>query len=518
MARQHTARQIGVDALDRIFLIENHDEAFYIWRDAGISKRTLLHIDAHHDMWWTDDETPITIANFVCSALKQDLLQEVFWIVPDATFQNVNSRKPVLQHLKRILREYPGKSTIDEDDRRITASVLGKRLMVCPLRLLPALHEPVLLDIDVDYFVIPRVAYGEPDQHVLLPWCWPNELVRRLNDAGVQSDLVTIAYSVEGGYTPLQWKYLGQELVLLLKEPLGASTDIIGMECLRQGAEAEQRGQAVIAESKYRQARATLPSAAAAPHRLARLLANLGRVNEARQFYAQAVRLDASYESAYSSSGFHSYWRGDLRTAEREFQRSLTLNPSDANAQLGLGLLAQKRKCWNEADQHLRAALALDDCLLDAQRALGDVMAKLGRTNEAILAFEQALKLGLMGHKPLEGPILTYAKGKPLLDPLLDPWHFGTHARLANLYARKGATQKAIDGLRMSMAGRFDSARLRLQLARLYWRQGRWRNFAGQCWQAIRMAPKDIYWSSRAGLQRVLRLAERPWALGNGRQ
>lgn len=504
------APQIGAEPLDRVFLIENHDEAYYIWRDAGVRKRTLVHIDAHHDMWWADDKTTINIANFICPALKQDFLQQVFWVVPDATFQDAKSRKPVLQHLKQILKEYPGTSSAVIEDHRITASVLEKKLTICTLRSLPALHETVLLDIDVDYLVIPRVSYAKPDRHGLLPWCWPNDLVNRLHDTGIRSDLVTVVYSVEGGYTPLQWKYLGQELVLRLKEPLGAGSDMDGMYRIRQAAEAEQRGETVIAESKYREAQELFPKSAAAPYRLAHLLVSLERIEEGRQLYEQAVRLDGSYKSAYSSSGFHCYWRGELAAAEREFQASLALDPSDAYSQLGLGLLAQKRKQWRQAEQHLRTALTLDNCLLDAQRALGAVLAKLGRTREAILAYEEALKLGLKGYKPLKGPILSDARKKRLLDP----WHCATHARLAGLYAQEGSTVKALSALRISIAGGLDSTSLRLQLAHLYWKQGLWGDFTVQTWQAFKMAPREIWAGGWRILQHAVRLADRRWPFG----
>jgi tetratricopeptide (TPR) repeat protein len=509
-----SAPRIGAESSDQVFLIENHDEAYNIWRNAGAKKRTLVHIDAHHDMWWVGDKAIITIANFICPALKQDLLQEVFWVVPDATFQDAKSRKPVLQHLKEILKKYPGTSSIVIEDHRITAFVLEKKLTICPLRSLPVLREAVLLDIDVDYLVIPKVSYEKRDHHALLPWCWPNDLIKRLHDTGIRSDLVTVVYSVEGGYTPLQWKYLGQELVLRLKEPLSAGSEMAGMCCMRQAAEAEQQGQAVIAESKYREAQELLPKSAAAPYRLARLLVSLGRVEEGRRFYGQAVGLDDSYKSAYSSSGFHCFWKGEFAAAEREFQDSLTLDPSDAYSQLGLGLLAKKRKQWREAEQRLRTALTLNDCLLDAQRALGDVLAKLGRKRNAMLAYERALKLGLKGYRPLNGPILTYAGEKRLLDP----WHCDTHARLAGLYARQGATVKAINALRISIAGGLDSTSPRLLLARLYWKQGQWQNFAVHAWQAIKMAPKDIWASGWHNLQDAVRLADRPWPFGKNQK
>jgi len=58
-------------------MIENHDQAYNIWRDAGVRNRTLVHIDAHHDMSWADDKTTITIVNFIWLALKQALIHEI---------------------------------------------------------------------------------------------------------------------------------------------------------------------------------------------------------------------------------------------------------------------------------------------------------------------------------------------------------------------------------------------------------------------------------------------------------
>src|SRR6516225_6170517 len=101
-----SAPRIGAVPVDKVFLIENHDQAYYIWRDAGVRNRTLVHIDAHHDMSWADDKTTISIGNFICLALKQALIQEILWVVPDATFQDAKNRKAVLRHLQHILKKY----------------------------------------------------------------------------------------------------------------------------------------------------------------------------------------------------------------------------------------------------------------------------------------------------------------------------------------------------------------------------------------------------------------------------
>ena len=219
--------KVGIEPALYVSRMENHDQAYYVWRDAGVKHRVLVHIDAHHDMWWIKDQATITIANFICPALKQDLVREVIWVVPDATFESATSRESVRKQLREILQNYPASSrTPVVEEHRITATVLGKKLSICALRWLPAPGESVLLDIDVDYLVIPRVC-SESDRHDSLPWRWPNELLGQLR--GISSDLVTVVYSVEGGYTPLRWKYLGDELVLRLKTPGGGGSDLEGM-------------------------------------------------------------------------------------------------------------------------------------------------------------------------------------------------------------------------------------------------------------------------------------------------
>ena len=74
----------------------------------AIKHRRLIHIDAHHDMWWASDPANITIANFISRALAEDIVREVFWVVPDETWETARALRPVLRHLRKIAAEYPG--------------------------------------------------------------------------------------------------------------------------------------------------------------------------------------------------------------------------------------------------------------------------------------------------------------------------------------------------------------------------------------------------------------------------
>jgi tetratricopeptide (TPR) repeat protein len=478
----------GVDPIKSHYLMENHDEAYQIWRKAGVRDRILVHLDAHDDVWWLKDQGQITIANFICPALKEGLVREVYWVVPDKTWENPQSLKPVLRHLKKIIKKYSGKPRpIQIGPEEISVRVLDKPLRVCPLGALPHFPEAVLLDIDVDYLVIPRACHSS-DQHRALPWCWPEDLVARLNGQGLRTDLVTIAYSVEGGYTPLKWKYLGDELAQRLAGYAPGGAGLKGMGLMREAALAAHRGDRQGAEARYLQARELMPDSPAPNYHLAQLYVEMGRNGDSREYYQRALALDPSYRTPYNSGGNWYYADRRYREAEAEHRRILALDPEDAYAHLGLGQVAAKRKQWQAAEAWCLKALELNSQLVDGYRTLGLVRRKQGRLREAIAAYEKSLQLSLAGHKPL-GPILTVSEGR-----LLDPEHFKIHAILARLYERLGDADTAITGYRMGMAKGYDGFWPRWRLASLYLKQGRWQLSLGEAWQALQKAPGDVWW------------------------
>jgi hypothetical protein len=110
-----------------IFVMENHDEAYRVWRDAGVRQKILVHIDAHDDLVWTPDQGPINIANFICPALKEDMVREVFWVVPDQTWEDARSRKHLVRRLRKILAKYPGQPpSLKIGKDLITGAILGR--------------------------------------------------------------------------------------------------------------------------------------------------------------------------------------------------------------------------------------------------------------------------------------------------------------------------------------------------------------------------------------------------------
>lgn len=475
---------------------ENHDGAYLVWRQAGVSDRVLVHIDAHHDMYgrWFNKKNPderarITIANFVYAALEEGLVREVIWVVPDQTWATSAGRLDVARELKGLDQGVGSRKPAIEYERdHIAGTVLGKRIRVCTAGKIPALQETVLLDIDVDYFIVPNVGYRGIDVYGSLPWCWPVQLLDQLQAGGVHTDLTTIAYSVEGGYTPLQWKYLGDELAQRLKPAPG---DLTWTERMRDAAQATGHGDFDLAEKHYLAAQSLRPDLAAPCYHLAHLFAATGRPESGRGYLRQAYKLDPSYRSPFNNAGWWYLEKKRREQARTGFTRTLLLDPGDAYAHLGRGVLAIEERKWPAAEASLRQALALDDCCVEAWRALGKVLARRRAYAEAIDAYERSLKLALSGRRALTNPI-TLSQGYDWRTPW-DPDHGVVLAELAQLHRAIQAWEKAITDYRLAIAaGGINAAGAWTRLALLYARCSCWRDCINATCRAVVCVPRAL--------------------------
>jgi tetratricopeptide (TPR) repeat protein len=498
-----TPGEISTHPSPRTFRIENHDEALPIWRNSAGTGRILVHVDAHHDMWWVPSGQKVTIANFISPALREGIFREIFWVVPNRSWESAVNRRHIFRHLRRIQRQFPGSpAPFEISQGHISTTLLGKQVCICSVESLPKFEESVLLDVDVDYLILPRVTYGSGDPHPALPWLWPEDLVGRLHACGLRTDLVTIAYSVEGGFTPLRWKYLGDELEARLETQPPAQT-LRGMDFMRAGAEAAVRSEWALAEQGFREASALLPYLAAPLWHLAFLYLDCGHPGEAQEIYRRALDLDPSYRTAHNSSALWHYWDQRWAECERECRRTLALDPKDAYAHLGLGWIACKDSNWNGAELEMRRALEADPDLLDAHRTMGSIFRKTGRLHDAIAAYEKSLKLSLSGQISLRS-IPTISAKRPEWNDLR---HFFVFLRLGQLYGAIGERERAAEFLRMAAAGGVNSVILHLQLASFAFRRGMW----GECFGEIGKAAKQAALSAGRFGRNLFRKVRRPF-------
>ena len=491
---QRKVARAGVDPIERIFSIEDHDAAYDVWKAEGVRGRILVHVDGHLDFaWmagrsasdllaarssaeldqllaqvkvWSLDERPlrqrITIANFVYPAISDGLVSEFVWVMPDPFWNSARARRSVRRGLKKKL----GGRSHDVSPLRVSPSgvtftVMGRRVTVCTLATLPRFTEPVLLDIDVDY-LLTRTPVGRPpyfQAQPSTPWLWPSGFVERLRAAGLRTDLVTIASSVEGGFTPLRYKYFGDLLGGALRDPsLPLSDD----------------PPADSAAEAFREATVALEA---------------DDVELARAWWTTMVQRDPSYRTVYATPGWREETRGAWRSALQTYERMIEVNPEWHVPHVGRGRVLWHFRRYAEAEQAFDTACALSGGATSAWHWLGRSAWRRGDFEAAHRAWTRAVD---------ENP--NEAGG----------WY-----GLAQLEARRGDAARAIRCARQCLAIGWDCPAVRWLLARTAWRAGARRLARRELGVWARLLPMAIAASGISGWRRIVRRLWREDAAGH---
>ena len=456
--------RLGREPISRLRMMEDHDGAYYAWKAAGVRDRILVHLDAHHDFGWIADRDPlvllqaqrldelerlvehgfgwnlagrspeelIDIGNYLYPALSEHLVRAVYWVVPDGFTQGRRQRKALEAEFRALAARNPrGVQLHGWREGRLWVTLCGKPVVACRLADLPAIDEPVLLSIDTDYLVIP--SFDDPYPHAAPwrrgPWIWPEELVARLAAAKLSSDFVTIAYSVQGGYTPPALKGLADELARLLQEPEWLEEGRAFRREFREATSAWQQGRLTEASVAYARALALRPGEAWLHYSLAELAWAEGQVDRAAAHYGCAVERDPSYRLTEERLSPVYQLRGMREQARSAYEMALAFDPTNADVHAGLGGFNADAGDWDRAVSHYQKAVAIEPAhpranydlgYLHARRRqwqaaetalsqvvrdkfyggpawfwLGHVYTKTKRRNEAIAAYEAAFQKGM---------------------------------------------------------------------------------------------------------------------------
>lgn len=409
----------------KIFTMDGHNEAYHRWKEQGVKDRIVVHIDAHVDFGpaalkspmdllkaqsrdelyamlrsnrrWKRFEMPeserIHIGNYLHPAIIDGIAREIWWIVPDAFFSEKGKRRL----LKKTLTLFKRRGFLSHVRGTIEEGLICGDLCHCPFHVttlagLPRFGEDVLLDIDTD-FLIPNSVWGfRRGYHIpscRRPWIWPDELVSRLKASGITSDLVTIAFSVEGGFTPLWARHLGNETAALLKND---SRQLNLKELYaerRRGLIAKCSLHVDQAMTAFERALELNPSDAPSLFNLAILSLDKGDIEKAHTLYQKCIQIDQTYLSEYATDGIAFEVMRRFRDAEREFRGAVALDPNSADAHTNLAnmLMAQKRDA--EAHASFKKAIALDPTHPRALTGIGLLHMKKRDYDTAVTLLEQ---------------------------------------------------------------------------------------------------------------------------------
>jgi len=185
--------------------MEDHRDALFFWQELGIREACCVHVDAHLDTSEFDipplssaPQAEINCGNYLLHALRQGVVQRIVWVIPPHLCPGKLSLGWALAELGRWnFLKSSDVAAMKMVGGRVEGQLEGKPLTLCTSDRLPKLEGPCLLDIDADYYL------GPADE----VWETPFQLKDRLGELQLQA--VTVAYSVDGGYTPVARRFLG---------------------------------------------------------------------------------------------------------------------------------------------------------------------------------------------------------------------------------------------------------------------------------------------------------------------
>ena len=381
----------------KISLIEDHHQALSVWRRLKFKDLTLAHIDAHRDFafypalalpeilkkagtlkevkkklertllyqrYKGDLEDQLNIGNYIYPAMRDGIVKKFVWVAPAAR----------------------------------------KSGPCCDIFSVRSIEKPLLLDIDVDYLISGELSRRKP-------WIYPKGLSGLLRSKFPNPLCTTIAYSVNGGFTPLEYKFFGDELYLRLKEKQ-LDDNIEKIFSLRDQAIKVYFNDELSSCAKYlKEALRILENKQCLDVNFReRLFAHLyfwlfksywamGKKGRAAEYYRQALKSDPTYRAKDNNCGWLYLNKGDLKSAYAEFRRILFCDPQDAYASVGIGEVYLRRKKYRLSGDGFKKALSIEAKNKEALFGLASLYLKIGRLKQAERVLRRIRKQALFNSR-----------------------------------------------------------------------------------------------------------------------
>lgn len=285
-----------LEPVPRLHLVENGNEALPLWAREGVRSAIIVHVDSRHNLLTDRRESDFgslkgllaagdfaglaaagsgntvlsdyDFDSYLAGAWHLGLAREIWWVYPlsrefDAAF---------LEEMKAFLAERQrgvfARSEIDAfrlEDRLIRGTLNGIPLTISRLEDVPSFTEPVVLDIDCEYFTGPLSADGPRGMKELLA-AFRDTLARKR----IRVSSALVSYSVEGHLLPLHLKYIGRVLQIWLQHPgEDAAFDVRAWDALWEGERAFFKGEYSYARFQFGKAADNLQAGPYASYYLA---------------------------------------------------------------------------------------------------------------------------------------------------------------------------------------------------------------------------------------------------------
>ena len=151
-----------------------------------------------------------------------------------------------------------------------------------------------------------------------------------------------------------------------------------------------QEGRTEEAVAEYEKALAGNPRNAKAHNNMALALVELGRLDEAAGHFRTSLEIEPRAE-IYSDLGFTLARLGRADEARADYEKALALDPNCASAHFNLAVMYVQEGALADAEAQYRLALP-GRPTAETHNGLGYVLARQGRTDEALAEFRKAIE------------------------------------------------------------------------------------------------------------------------------
>ncbi|OGG26943.1 hypothetical protein A2960_02240 [Candidatus Gottesmanbacteria bacterium RIFCSPLOWO2_01_FULL_39_12b] len=298
----------------QIFLIEDHHMAYFLWKKNNFNNQLLVHIDAHIDFHVNQlidvDISHLNVGNFIYQSAKEKIVSELYWVIPgfkDTFFKNIYSIKKTLNHINSSLPQPKERANIVVDSGGISTKINNIKLKICTLDALPNFANPVLLDIDIDYFINKALYESNNISNIGHKKQWISiKKFKNIILSKVQyPKFITISYSVNGGWTPVEFRSLADKIYTIF-----SGTN-------------ERIRYSLLADKCFREYKKNL---------------KLKKYSLASKFLTYAGTLNPVYTSLDVNYGILLLKSGNYRLAEKEFKRMNSILPNTSLTSFWLGV------------------------------------------------------------------------------------------------------------------------------------------------------------------------------------
>ncbi len=178
----------------------------------------------------------------------------------------------------------------------------------------------------------------------------------------------------------------------------------------------------------------------------------IGKFDEAKNFYIKAINLNNNYFSAYCNLGSIFLKTGKINDAKLNFKKAISLNSDFIDAYVGLAIAMETNGEYKEAENLYKKVISKKKHIPEVYFNLGNILQKQEKFEDAIVSYKNAIRLNpkfieaynnlgniLQKQEKFEDAIVSYQNAIRLNPKFIDAYN-----NLGNIFQKKARNRDAI--------------------------------------------------------------------------